>query len=373
MNIKKMLKDGAKQVLPDEKIKQNIKYRMGLDGEQIEEVDLGGVKARRFSARKTAAIAAACLVGAAVIVCAFIPLMQKTSSTIPGGGIFGELSTAEEVYGFSAASAGMMIAEATTAESYAAGIKAVTARSTLSGQVNDSQTIELINGYMQLVESLISGGNFTVEGGANQSADHTQYEYVMRVSYTDILGENRDGGMIYYNRTLRQEETEDDEQESTYTLEGVMMLDGNEYPLYGTHKSETEDDESEDEYTMRITLGADSYMLVEQTHEREEDEIETEYIYSLYEGRKVVSRTTFCYEREEDETELVMTVDKSGRQQAFAFGNEDGRITIRVGGANESVTYTVKVENGQYVYFRGNSEVDREDRGYGHGRHDDDD
>ena len=31
MNIKKMLKDGAKDVLPDEKVKENIKYRMGID------------------------------------------------------------------------------------------------------------------------------------------------------------------------------------------------------------------------------------------------------------------------------------------------------------------------------------------------------
>lgn len=357
MNIKKMLKDGAKQVLPDEKIKQNIMYGAGIDGCE-EETDLGGAKAKKFSGRKTAAVAAAGTVCAAAIVCAFIPLMKNsTTPVIPPDGIFGELTGADEVYGFSAASAGMMITGAKqTAYSGARTL------SSARGRVEDTETIELINGYMGLVESLISGDGFTVKGGTNSGGAYGGYKYVMQVSYTDMLGKTRGGGTIYYNRELEHEEVDDDETESVYTLDGVMILDGTEYPLYGTHHSESEEDESEDEYTMRVTLSSTSYMLVEQEHEAEEDESETEYSYTVYEGTREISRTTFSYEREEDETELEMVLEEDGKKQAFYFGNEDGEITIRVDGSGKEVTYIVRIVRGEYVYFRDGSEVDREDR-----------
>ena len=151
--------------------------------------------------------------------------------------------------------------------------------------------------------------------------------------------------------------------ETTYTLEGVMVLGGEEYPLYGTHKSESEEDESENEYEMRVYLGENSYILVEQTVESEEGESEIEYCYTLIENGRKVSRTTFEYETEHDETELVMTVEESGKQpETFAFEREDGEIAIRLGGASGEVTYIVRIENGQYVYYRGDRETGRGDR-----------
>lgn len=372
MNIKKMLRQEAKQVLPDDKkIKREIKYRMGMDAD--DEVELGEVKAKTAKRKKLIA-AAAC--GAAVIiaVCACIPLMVKggTSPSSPStpitpsdpGGIFGELTSAEEVYGFSAASAGMMIAGMSdSAAELSAAISAKPAATKLSGgreAVEDEQTIELINGYMELVESLISGDTFTVTGGENSGAQYAEYSYVMAVNYTDVLGEKHDGGLIYYNKTLEHTEQDDDETESEYSLKGVMLLEGEAYPLHGTHVAESEDDESEDQYTMRVDMGGDRYMLVEQKHEREEDETETEYSYTLYEGRRVVSHTTFSYESEDDETELVMTVSgQNVQQQRFSFEREGGEIVIHAGENGTVTTYTVRIVGGEYVYYRGNTEVDR--------------
>ena len=236
------------------------------------------------------------------------------------------------------------------------------ARSYGRESIDDEATIATINGYMELVESLISGENFSVKGGENTDAGY-DYDYVMQVTYSDFLGEERDSGRIYYNRTHENTEHDDDETETTYTLEGVMVLDGGEYPLYGTHKSESEEDESENEYEMRVYLGENSYILVEQTMESEEGESEIEYCYTLIENGRKVSRTTFEYETEHDETELVMTVEESGKQpETFAFEREDGDIVIRLGGASGEVTYIVRIENGQYVYYRGDRETGRGDR-----------
>lgn len=377
MNIKKLLKSGAKDVLPDEKIKEDIKLRVGIEGDE-REVELGGIKAKLKNNKKLVA-AAACVLAAAIIVCAFIPLMpggnSSTNPNNPGNIGFGELSSAEEVYGFSAATAGMVISgmdEAVAAAAntvtrakaaVATGKSEKSANKTDGGQIDDEQTIATLNGYMELVEGLISGNNFTVEGGKNPQEKYSQYEYVMSVSYTDMLGQQRDSGTIYYNRTHESTERDDDESETTYSLEGVMVLGGEEYRLSGTHVTESEEGDSENEYEMFVYLD-DGYILVEQSVESEEGENEIEYSYTLFSKGVQVSRTTFEYEQENGgETELIMTVKESGKQpEIFAFENEDGEITIRLGGAAGDVVYNVKIIGGQYVYFRGGRETGRGDR-----------
>lgn len=377
MNIKKLLKSGAKDVLPDEKIKEDIKLRVGIEGDE-REAELGGIKAKIKNSKKLVA-AAACVLAAAIIVCAFIPLMpggnSSTNPNNPGNIGFGELSSAEEVYGFSAATAGMVISGMDDAVAAAAnavtraktavatGKSEKSANKTDGGQIDDEQTIATLNGYMELVEGLISGNNFTVEGGKNPQEKYSQYEYVMSVSYTDMLRQQRDSGTIYYNRTHESTERDDDESETTYSLEGVMVLGGEEYRLSGTHVSESEEGDSENEYEMFVYLD-DGYILVEQSVESEEGENEIEYSYTLFSGGKQISRTTFEYEQENGgETELIMTVKESGKQpEIFAFENEDGEITIRLGGAAGDVVYNVKIIGGQYVYFRGGRETGRGDR-----------
>ena len=377
MNIKKLLKSGAKDVLPDEKIKEDIKLRVGIEGDE-REAELGGIKAKIKNSKKLVA-AAACVLAAAIIVCAFIPLMpggnSSTNPNNPGNIGFGELSSAEEVYGFSAATAGMVISGMDDAVAAAAnavtraktavatGKSEKSANKTDGGQIDDEQTIATLNGYMELVEGLISGNNFTVEGGKNPQEKYSQYEYVMSVSYTDMLRQQRDSGTIYYNRTHESTERDDDESETTYSLEGVMVLGGEEYRLSGTHVTESEEGDSENEYEMFVYLD-DGYILVEQSVESEEGENEIEYSYTLFSGGKQISRTTFEYEQENGgETELIMTVKESGKQpEIFAFENEDGEITIRLGGAAGDVVYNVKIIGGQYVYFRGGRETGRGDR-----------
>lgn len=180
MNVKKMLKDGAKQILPDDKLKEQIKYRMGIDGE--EEVSLGAVKAKR---RNRVIIAASCGLAAVIAVCAFIPLMlRRDDGHTPAtpsdpGNIFGELSTADEIYGFSAASALAMLGG--MQPEGAAAMSAVSGRAADDG---DAENIEKINGYMQVVESLTSGKGYTVTGGENGGA-YPEYGYVMKISYTE--------------------------------------------------------------------------------------------------------------------------------------------------------------------------------------------
>lgn len=294
----------------------------------------------------------------------------------PGGnGGFGELDTPEEIYGFSAASAGMLISAmngdaAATAAAESTDIPADpgtgetpadpgTGTEIPSEPVVDSVTAEL-DGYMALVESLLSDGGFNV---TTEASDREGYQVKSVVTYRDMHG-NAIGYTMYYNEVLIPDDDDDDwdEIEEEYYIEGIMIVDGAEYPVRGERSSESEPGESEDETEFIVTLSSTRRMVVEQSVETEDGEHEREYNYVIYEGRNVIERSTFEYEVEYGETEIEMTHYKDGVNTVFFFDKEmrHGKevIRIRVGStASPTASYIVNlVENADgttsYTYER---------------------
>lgn len=297
----------------------------------------------------------------------------------PGGnGGFGELDTPEEIYGFSAASAGMLISAmngdaAATAAAESTDIPRDpgtgetpadpgTGTEIPSEPVVDSVTAEL-DGYMALVESLLSDGGFNV---TTEASDREGYQVKSVVTYRDMHG-NAIGYTMYYNEVLIPDDDDDDDDdrdeiEEEYYIEGIMIVDGAEYPVRGERSSESEPGESEDETEFIVTLSSTRRMVVEQSVETEGGEHEREYNYVIYEGRKVIERSTFEYEVEHGETEIEMTHYKDGVNTVFFFDKEmrHGKevIRIRVGStASPTASYIVNlVENADgttsYTYER---------------------
>lgn len=297
----------------------------------------------------------------------------------PGGnGGFGELDTPEEIYGFSAASAGMLISAmngdaAATAAAESTDIPADpgtgetpadpgTGTEIPSEPVVDSVTAEL-DGYMALVESLLSDGGFNV---TTEASDREGYQVKSVVTYRDMHG-NAIGYTMYYNEVLIPDYDDDDDDdrdeiEEEYYIEGIMIVDGAEYPVRGERSSESEPGESEDETEFIVTLSSTRRMVVEQSVETEGGEHEREYNYVIYEGRNVIERSTFEYEVEYGETEIEMTHYKDGVNTVFFFDKEmrHGKevIRIRVGStASPTASYIVNlVENADgttsYTYER---------------------
>lgn len=306
----------------------------------------------------------------------------------PGGtGGFGELDTPEEIYGFSAASAGMLISAmngdaAATAAAESTDIPADpgtgetpagpgtgetpanpgTGTEIPSEPVVDSVTAEL-DGYMALVESLLSDGGFNV---TTEASDREGYQVKSVVTYRDMHG-NAIGYTMYYNEVLIPDYDDDDDDdrdeiEEEYYIEGIMIVDDAEYPIRGERSSESEPGESEDETEFIVTLSSTRRMVVEQSVETEGGEHEREYNYVIYEGRNVIERSTFEYEVEYGETEIEMTHYKDGVNTVFFFDKEmrHGKevIRIRVGStASPTASYIVNlVENADgttsYTYER---------------------
>lgn len=296
----------------------------------------------------------------------------------PGGtGGFGELDTPEEIYGFSAASAGMLIsamngdAAATAAENTDIPTDPGTGETPAdpgtgtevpSEPVVDNVTAEL-DGYMALVESLLSDGGFNV---TTEASDREGYQVKSVVTYRDMHG-NAIGYTMYYNEVLIPDDDDDDDDdrdeiEEEYYIEGIMIVDDAEYPVRGERSSESEPGESEDETEFIVTLSSTRRMVVEQSVETEDGEHEREYNYVIYEGRNVIERSTFEYEVEYGETEIEMTHYKDGVNTVFFFDKEmrHGKevIRIRVGStASPTASYIVNlVENADgttsYTYER---------------------
>ena len=213
-------------------------------------------------------------------------------------------------------------------------------------------------------------------------SDLEGYAHKMTVSYKDITGAAVDYEM-YYNEEVVSSETEwDDGEEETETvnrIEGVLRVDGVDYPMSGFSEVSTEGDENEREHELRVDMGNGKSLVVEQEIENERDEQEQEYVYSVYDGRRLVEQSVFSFEQERDETEIeleqrVRGEDGSMTTTLFSFekeiehGKEVIRIDIRGNGGNVRGSYIVSVEtagdgSSGYVYTKvGGDEQHRFDR-----------
>lgn len=262
----------------------------------------------------------------------------------PGGdNKFAALDSAQSVYGFSAASAGMLISEmAETPVTEEPGTETPVTEEPVTEEpgaetpaetpVPEEPGAEAPDKYLALADRLLGDGAFRTE---EKASDRPEYRYMLQVGYTDMTSDI--SYVLYYNETPVPDDDDDDDDEAEYFIEGVMTVDGAEYPVRGTRSSETDGRETESETEFRVTLAGDRYMLVEQGYENDDGETEQTYSYSVYEGGRLIERSTFEYETERGETELKLTSRKDGKTSVFVFdretvrGEEVLRLTVRDG------------------------------------------
>lgn len=274
-----------------------------------------------------------------------------------GGNKFEQLTTTESVYGFSAASAGMLISAMQGGE--AAKLSAIgeaAAPSPLAYAETAIDTAEL-DKYMALVESLLSDGGFGVSA---EASDREEYSEKMTVTYRDMRGNSLEY-VMYYNQVLTGYGEDRNEVEEVYRIDGVMEIDGVDYPVRGERRIETEGGESENETQFIVSVSEESYIAVEHGGESERGETEQEYEYSLYENGRLTERSVFEYEEERGETELKMISYRDGESAVLYFEKEVVRgeevILLTVGSGYDVGQYFVHLGtdaegNAVYTYER---------------------
>lgn len=286
------------------------------------------------------------------------------------GGTGDTPASSESVYGVSAATAGMLI------QSMEAGSPASrtpestpqtpettlpeTPRETPEQQPTEPAAPETtvsafpeLDGYMGLVDSFLNGSGYSVEV---TNSDRAEYDEMMKISYSGLNGSTK--YEMHYNKMLIPDFDDDDrweDEEEEYAIEGVLVIDGMEYPVQGVREIERERNEYESETQFRVTLENGRSVWVEQSESSEKDEHELEYSYLIRENGRVVERSSFSFEEEKGETELEMITEKNGKRESFSFEKESYRgreyIFLRVGSGRETKSYLVVSDgNGGYTY-----------------------
>ena len=375
-DIRKMLKAQAKDVLPDEKLRESIKQELGYGAAEeapvLARADGGSeqTKEKRKVMIPLVAIAVILLVLAIVLPLA---LPGSSPTVLPGGNKFADITNADSFYAYGAASVGSLLAS----ESDASPVRAMK-----DGAAREEKHIETVNRYMALVEGLLSED--AIETTAVEGNE--EYRYGMKIGYTDLLG-NAAHYTLYYNKHfLNADQKEDDEKEEEYAIEGVLVAEGRTYPVSGNYETESEEDETEGELFFRAYLdeAKSAYIEVTQEYESEnedgEQEVEREYVYSRYENGKRVERTTVEYESEEGELELKLTIEQENVRDELVFesAHRDGETVLLAEGklSGEDVRFIVYIREGGYHYVfddGSSSDHDRYDDDHDDDDRDDDD
>ncbi len=366
-DIKKMLKAQAKNVLPDEKLKANIKHELGYQA--AEEVPVlaradGGTEEKK--GKQKVMIPLVALAAILLVLAIVLPLVLPGTVSplpLPGGNKFADITNADSFYAYGAASVGSILAS----EGETSSVRAMTDES-----AREEKHIETVNRYMALVEGLLSEDSIEATAVAGEYG----YSFGMKIGYTDLLG-NAAHYTLYFDKIFLSAEQEDDETEEEYAIEGVLEAEGRTYPVRGNYETESEEDETEGELFFRAYLdeAKSAYIEVTQEYESEnedgEQEVEREYVYSRYENGKRVERTTVEYESEEGELELKLTIEQEDVRDELVFESAriGGETVLLAEGklSGEDVRFTVYIREGGYHYvFDDGSFSD-------HDRYDDDD
>lgn len=376
-DVKKILKEDWQQVKPSERVRSETKRALfGVDTESEQHTVKSYGMRRSTWHRAIGAVAAAVIV--AIVVTAVLvwlppkggePVGPGGDPTIPDGGGQGVTVAYAEAYGFSAMSSGMVLLKhdrgtqeaAIASVESGARLASGAAQSTLPSAVTpeeDRALIERIDGYMELVESILAGGGLQVTAA---ESDRAGYQMMLKTELRDLEG--RQSVMtLYYNERLYEQ----DKEEREYRLEGVMELDGTEYTVSGVRSVETEDGESEEELEF-VARSADGTRV---EVELETEAGEQEYSYTIYNARgDVIDSFSIEAEQERGRTEVELLLGADRATGIRFYEEERGGVrtivgTIAQNGVQRDFVVTVRrnpsTGEEQYEYTIGEQEIIRD-------------
>lgn len=375
-DIKKMLKAQAKNVLPDEKLRESIKQELGYRAaEEVPVLARADGGSEQTKEKRKVMIPLVALAAILLVLAIVLPLVLPGTVSplpLPGGNKFAGITNADSFYAYGAASVGSLLAS----ESDASPVRAMK-----DGAAREEKHIETVNRYMALVEGLLSEDSIEATAVAGEYG----YSFGMKIGYTDLLGEAAHY-TLYFDKIFLSAEQEKDEKEEEYAIEGVLVAEGRTYPVRGNYETESEMDETEDELYFRAYLDEESNSFLEITQEYEaeqedgEQEVEREYVYSRYENGRRVERTTVEYESEEGELELKLTIEQEDVRDELVFESAriGGETVLLAEGklSGEDVRFIVYIREGGYHYVfddGSSSDHDRYDDDHDDDDRDDDD
>lgn len=433
-NVKKIMAKHKSEILPDKKIKDNVRRELGFDGAQYSAAYAHGGEQTADVRRNKIIVLCAAVLAVVLLLGAIIPALMKNRKPITPSvsNKFAQITDAASFYAYGAASVGTLLASSDslpTVRKLSDSLPTVrklsaslpTVRKLSASAEAEKSRLATVNRYMSLVESLLSEQNIV----SNTISGERGYRYGMTVKHTDLHG-NEISYRLYYDKYPTVTESEDknyyginrndkiselkisdgespdykayngykidneynidkndDKTEKDYSIKGILLIGGAEFFVEGVYETENDDGESESELYFKAFTNAEktSYIEVRQKHEREtksdETEIEQEYVYSVYVDGVLTERTEIEYETEKDELELKMSVTKGGETETLLFKGEfeNGERILRARGKmnGQAVSFRVYVLNDGYRYVFDDGSFSDFERDDDDGDDDDDD
>ena len=214
-------------------------------------------------------------------------------------------------------------------------------------QVLTQEEKDLILKNLQVVENMMSQG---VVKSEEITSDRPEYETMYTLTASNLDG-TKDVYTFYYNERLIEEEFDDGELEQEFRLEGLVVLDGMEYQMFG--QKETENDEME--MSFKVLKDERNYVEIEQEMENDEQE----FAYTIYENGRKTYETELEYEidarKNKIEFEFSEKSDKDRKTYSYEYVTRKGKqyiyVKIKENGTTTAAVIEVVVdENNQVSY-----------------------
>ena len=336
-DFKKQLKKEAEANTPDlyGEIMLSAE-KEGLFPEKEEQtVYSGGAAAVRRGARPFIYAACAFVVALAIALGVVLPLTLR-KDVLPESPFIDSVElSADDFYGVGALSSVRLLSDTVP------NVKRAAAGAVESGI---KEQITYFNRYLSAFDYFVGEGVIGTVVSDNSDPAYARYKKTITVN---TLAPDGSGGsyVMYFNETLE----EDDGEEQSFILEGVMTLDGEEYILYGERSVENDDKETEEELKIRAYT-ADrpaNYVEMKQEISDEDGESETEYVYRIYSDNKLVEETAVEFETKTEKgktrTEIEIEFRNGGGKGKYKIERE-----LKGGVGEMSVKYSLNGDSGKF-------------------------
>jgi len=260
------------------------------------------------------------------------------------------LSKPDDVYGLGAVSTVKLLGGTASAQAVRrlSAVKSVAAGPAAGAETEAKAQAKKFNEYFTALDSFMSEEIVSTVSEANTDENYP-FETKLTIKSKDFNGKPVEN-VMYFTETLLGTETEEEETESFYTLEGVMVIDGADYHLAGERSFEQERDETENELWIRAYADVNdktSYVEMEQEYSVENGETETEYVYSIYQNNELIEQTAV-----EFETEQKGTHEEVEYELEFRKGDAKGRYVVeretKNGKTEIKVEYNIDGKQGEF-------------------------
>lgn len=267
---------------------------------------------------------------------------------------------AKDIYALSAVSGATYLKEMENSTSLTSKITATTRPAHFS----DADANNLKNS-IQMFNQILLDDTLTQQTTLTPETDpyFGTYNFVMNISVPNTNG-GVDEFKMYYNETETKtnKEIEDAslEVEVSTKLEGIMVVSGEVFDVYGEREFETEGNESESsiEFTTKSKTNPNNFIKISQEVENNEVEFE----YEIYKDGIKVSESEFEVEQEKNHTVVELEFKNSNQNKAtykLIKGNNSNEFNVTYkNGATTDTLKIVMLENAfEFTYSNGFTEI----------------